>query len=240
MVGRYRTIVQGSLYLGLLAEFTLPGVSDSFSRAPQNDDLIFSHRNHLARQGTECIQCHASVTRSKTADDRNLPQEKNCLGCHEGARARNECSLCHRNPEKVVPRPPARRTFHFNHQLHLSFGNVAPALASAIDSGRYLSPSGDIRRYLNTENLCEACHRRVAETDLTTSAHLPRMADCLVCHSKIDPPFSCGYCHTREQELKPANHTPSFADTHSSRKAVPDKTSCKVCHGVKFTCMGCH
>jgi len=117
---------------------------------------------------------------------------------------------------------------------------VGKVLASAVESGRYLSPPGDMRRHLNSENACLACHRAITETDLGTDEHLPRMADCLVCHSKIDPPFSCGYCHTRDQQLKPADHTSNFADRHSSRKDVADKTSCKVCHGVKFTCMGCH
>ena len=66
------------------------------------------------------------------------------------------------------------------------------------------------------------------------------MADCLVCHTQIDPPFTCGKCHTAEAVLRPASHTPRFADVHSNRREVPDKSGCKVCHGVKFTCMGCH
>jgi len=209
-------------------------------RPATGQDLIFSHRNHLARGGIQCENCHASALSSIGAQDNHRPEEKTCLACHDGARARKECAVCHRNPEKASTVHPPERSFRFNHKLHLSLGNVAPVLAGAIDGGRYLSPPGDMRRFLDTDNACLACHRGVAETDLATAANLPRMADCLVCHTRIDPPFSCTYCHTPKTELKPASHTQGFTDAHSSRLAVPDKSSCKVCHGVKFTCMGCH
>jgi hypothetical protein len=138
------------------------------------------------------------------------------------------------------PDPELKRAFRFNHQLHLGFGNMAPMLANAVDKGTYLAPPGDVRRFLNSENSCAACHRGVSEVDLATQMHLPRMADCLVCHSGIDLPYSCAKCHTEDAVLRPASHTSSFGDSHSSREAVPDKSSCRVCHGVRFTCMGCH
>ena len=31
-----------------------------------------------------------------------------------------------------------------------------------------------------------------------------------------------------------------FMDAHSSGKMKLDKTTCAVCHGRQFTCMGCH
>ncbi len=74
-----------------------------------------------------------------------------------------------------------------------------------------------------------------------TRAAYPQMADCLVCHSRIEPPFSCEKCHAEGAQLKPANHTPAWLDTHSSggiRKE--DHTTCAVCHGRRFTCQGCH
>jgi hypothetical protein len=66
------------------------------------------------------------------------------------------------------------------------------------------------------------------------------MADCLVCHSQIDPPFSCEFCHAPGDHLKPVSHTPDFIDTHTSGKLKLDKSSCAVCHGRTFTCQGCH
>jgi hypothetical protein len=68
----------------------------------------------------------------------------------------------------------------------------------------------------------------------------PRMSDCLVCHNQIDAPFSCEFCHPKGAALKPANHTADFLDAHNRKNARLDKESCAVCHGRKFTCLGCH
>ena len=68
--------------------------------------------------------------------------------------------------------------------------------------------------------------------------HYPEMSDCLVCHNKIDPPFSCETCHGVDKTLKTALHTPDYLDAHT-RKTVA-KVGCASCHGRKFTCLGCH
>jgi bacterioferritin-associated ferredoxin len=120
-------------------------------------------------------------------------------------------------------------------------GNVAPIIAGAIDHGRYLQPAGDIRRHLNTGNACAACHRGMAESEQVTRANLPQMADCLVCHTVIQAPFSCEDCHAKGAELRPPSHLArTFVDSHSNKDLVPDKSSCGACHGRRFTCMGCH
>lgn len=105
---------------------------------------------------------------------------------------------------------------HFSHAVDLKMGNVAPVLARAIDKGTYLQPSGDVRKYLDNRNVCEACHRGLEESDQVTAGAMPKMADCLVCHVKIQVPWSCEECHAKGPELKPASHAqPDFFDTHS-------------------------
>jgi len=184
----------------------------------------FSHRFHL-QMGLECTGCHTAAARSARVEDNLLPEKKVCLQCHEDAE---------------IPPPPVTRVSKFSHALHLRIGNVAPYLAAAIDHHNYLQPPGDIRRYLNTRNPCEACHRGLEESDQVTRAALPQMADCLVCHSQIEAPFSCEECHTDVAQLKPSNHVARFGDLHSSGKLNLDKTTCTVCHGRTFTCAGCH
>jgi hypothetical protein len=133
-----------------------------------------------------------------------------------------------------------KRNLRFNHKLHLAMGNLAPVIAAAIDGGKYLGPADDIRRHLNTQNPCEACHRGLEQAEAATKVNFPQMADCLVCHNKIEPPFSCEKCHIDTAVLKPASHTPDYLDLHSSRKIKLDKASCRICHGTNFRCMGCH
>jgi len=187
----------------------------------------FSHRRHLAQPEVSCEVCHASVQGSSAATDDNRPGGGACLRCHEGSYA----GLARAEP------PPAR-SFRFNHKLHLGLGNLSPIFAAAIDGSAYLGDGAAVRPMLQGADRCGACHRGMAQTDRVSAANLPRMADCLVCHSRIAPPVSCSFCHTADAVLKPPSHTGTFTDRHSSREVA--KTDCAVCHGRKFTCMGCH
>jgi len=185
----------------------------------------FPHRIHLAAK-LECSACHAAALTSTRVDDNLLPKPEVCLKCHKTA---------------DIGAPPATRLARFNHQLHLKFGNLAPAIAAAIDGKKYLTtPAVGLRAYLNTTNPCGACHRGLEVSDRPDRSALPQMADCLVCHNQIDPPYSCEFCHLKDAALKPANHTPDFLDTHTTGKLGLDETSCAVCHGRHFRCLGCH
>jgi hypothetical protein len=189
----------------------------------------FSHRLHL-QMNLACAQCHTAAAHSTRVEDNLLPAKEVCLNCHQQTEA-----------EIQIPPPPVTRITSFSHAQHLKMGNVAPLLALAIDKKNYLQPADDIRRHLNTRDPCEACHRGLEESDRATHAALPQMADCLVCHSQIENPFSCEACHGKNiTPLKPASHTANFMDTHSAGKLHLDKAQCAVCHGRTFTCMGCH
>ena len=198
-------------------------------------DLEFSHELHLGKVGLTCGFCHGAAEQSTAAQDDNVPGRQLCLACHDG-RTAPDVDLA-----PLEGRAAAERMFRFSHKQHLALGNVAPKIAEAIDTGKYLGHVPDIRAELETGNACAACHRGLAASARVDSkAHLPRMADCLVCHDKIDNPFSCEECHPPGFNLKPASHVSTFHDQHSTGKLGLDKISCQPCHGRKFTCMGCH
>lgn len=165
-----------------------------------------------------------------------LEKKLECLTCH--ARQKNATSLSDKHKGKVLK--------DFNHALHLGFGNLAPVIAGAIDRKQYLGSPNKIdllklRADLITQNPCQACHRGLEiATGPLTKANFPHMEDCLVCHTKIDAPFSCPQCHAPAMNLKPANHAPDFLDRHTGGKLNLDKTTCASCHGKRFTCLGCH
>jgi c(7)-type cytochrome triheme protein len=212
--------------------------SDARGAPPGN--LKFSHRFHLVQVRAKCTDCHVAAESSTAATDSLLPKEKTCLTCHDSRQARKDCTVCHDNPKQARAFAPAARTFRFSHKQHLAFGDLGPILAGAIRNKQYFSQPPPAPADLATKNACAACHRGLARTDFATHANLPQMADCISCHTRIDPPFSCGFCHTREAVLKPASHTPDYQDLHSSKKLKLDKPSCAICHGVNFRCLGCH
>ena len=184
----------------------------------------FSHKLHL-QLGRQCADCHVNAVQSTSPVDNLLPPASACKPCHA---TRN------------IRAPNATPLTHFSHAQHLKLGSIAPVIAAAIDKKSYLSDPDDIRAHLNTTNPCLACHRGIDTSDHMTTADSPQMADCLVCHSQIDPPFSCAKCHDPKwPDLQPANHhAPDFHDTHSTKAIV--KQGCALCHGRTFTCMGCH
>lgn len=188
----------------------------------------FSHKTHLGLNLT-CVTCHASAQKSARVEDNNLPSLQMCASCHKD-----------KPPSIKAPRKTI--VAKFSHQQHLKLGNIAPVIAKAIDTGAYLSrPAPDERRLLDqAKTACEACHRGLRESNAVTAAAFPQMADCIVCHNKVDPPFSCTQCHIEGPHLKPASHGTGWIDKHSTGKANLDKPSCAVCHGRKFTCLGCH
>jgi hypothetical protein len=184
----------------------------------------FSHRVHIALQ-LACAICHPEAASSTRLEDNPLPSGDVCLRCHKTAQ---------------IALPRAARVARFNHQLHLKLGNIAPIIASAIDHKQYLAPAGTgMRAALNTADACIACHRGLISSDQAAGG-LRQMADCLVCHTHIDPPDSCEFCHSKGIALKPTNHTPDFLDTHTTGKLGLDEQTCAVCHGRHFRCLGCH
>src|SRR5262249_9663506 len=141
-----------------------PQQSSSTGAPQQPKNLLFSHRFHLTKTKALCLDCHAMVQHSTSASDSNLPAEKDCLKCHDGQQARRECPVCHKNQQSAAPMQSPARDFRFDHQLHLRLGNLAPVIAAAIDQGNYLSPTPNIRKHLNGDNPCQACHRGLEET----------------------------------------------------------------------------
>ena len=184
----------------------------------------FSHKAHLALQ-PECAACHPAAASSKVMSDNLLPDPKACAPCHAQA------------PPIGAPRAVPIRAF--DHALHTKLGNVASVIARAIDNGDHLSTRAKEKRArLDTKRNCAGCHQGVEQAETRAQIYGPGMSDCLVCHNKIEVPYSCATCHAPGVKLKPDNHTAAFIDEHSKVDLV--KAECRSCHGRSFTCMGCH
>ena len=165
----------------------------------------------------------------------------------EALRTVKGCQPCHAPipRSKQVSKREARPVHwvKFSHAIHVPMGGaVSAAFIKAIDAKTYLGTATlELRQVLETQNVCQSCHRGMPEvTGALAKANYPSMSDCLVCHNKIDPPFSCEKCHVEAvKTLEPANHTSDFIDRHTNKVSV-EKSTCAACHGKRFTCMGCH
>ena len=195
----------------------------------------FLHRDHLLLPNMTCLNCHTPAREKNESTDYALPARSLCVGCHDGQKIRKlELS------ENFFSGHGLSTKLRFSHEQHLALGNVAPAILAAIESHQYLGPVDALKKSLTTADACQACHHNLLGIDGASPAHYPQMADCLVCHAAIEPPFSCELCHPSDAKLKPATHTPDFMDTHSSQISRLDRSTCRVCHGINFRCKGCH
>jgi len=165
----------------------------------------------------------------------------------EALRTVKGCQPCHAPiPKSTAVSKRAERPVRwvkFSHALHVKLPGVAQSLIKAIDSKTYLgTATAEMRKSLETQNVCQACHRGMPQVaGPLAKANYPSMSDCLVCHNKIDPPFSCEKCHSEDvKTLLPPSHTPDLIDRHTNKNSELDRTTCASCHGRRFTCMGCH
>jgi hypothetical protein len=189
----------------------------------------FSHQLHLKLK-LACTTCHANAATSQATSDNLLPAAKACTPCHT------------QGPPTAIKEQRKVGVQKFPHATHAKLPNIAPLIAAAIDKGKYLGKPAEGERALlgQASNNCEACHRGLHQNAKVDADVFPHMSDCLVCHSKIEPPFSCETCHDKSVNLMPANHDDKWLDFHASGKAGFDKLSCQPCHGQQFTCRGCH
>lgn len=148
------------------------------------------------------------------------------------------CTECHPREAGTAVKSK-QKIARFNHQLHMKFGNIAPMIKAAIAGKEYLDTK--IPRHLDTKNSCAGCHHGIEQSvDVSKANVFPHMGDCLICHNKIEAPFSCEKCHDNVPALKPANHSRDFIDRHNRNNEGLDRSSCFTCHGKRFTCLGCH
>jgi hypothetical protein len=213
--------------------------------------LRFSHRQHAA---TPCTQCHAAAPTSTRSEDRIVGSGRACDTCHasrhEGAQRGLPVTM-ETNGAPSVGKPETCATCHTGDPAKDRVRIPAPYLN--------FSHAAHARRNIG----CGQCHAAVERVDLATRAELPRMKDCLRCHTGDDVGHggasdACETCHIPArageagrlrthfptgvllppQWMRDAAHGPDFIERHR-RVAGNDSQFCASCHQEDF-CVACH
>jgi len=174
--------------------------------------IIFSHSLHVDALEFDCSSCHLKALESISSSDNLLPKMEDCMACHDGETASEECGTCHQDPDNPVAFVSPEREILFNHTVHLE-----------------------------TQGLeCAACHQGYNEIDYAAqSAHpFPYMADCMKCHDGVTAKEDCQLCHSRVESLLPVSHTPDWKRLHGTSVRSGDM-SCRMCHDDTY-CQECH
>lgn len=181
------------IYCAILAVTFLAGcallVPNPFSQ--NKSDIIFSHKRHIDMD-IECEDCHTKIAQSKLASEDNLPEESDCMLCHERT---DGCQLCHSTPPpqssvseevKHRKRREARRLdLVFSHSDHLNRDKAA-----GIQKRTFVFvKDGSLERKVD----CLTCHSSIKESTKASDTHPLRMEICNICHEITEE--SCSVCH---------------------------------------------
>jgi len=179
--------------------------------------IAFSHEKHRNR-GYHCNQCHAELGHPKEGATGQvhgpgiMPGHPQCLVCHDGKKAANQCEFCHLTRSAPSPHPPDYLAFHGKAALH--------------------DPSNC--KECHNESFCQHCHTLpMPHPRNWASIHGKKLddGDCVRCHA----PQYCSQCH---QRTRPASHRKkTFVQTHGGVAGVGG--NCLVCHSNQF-CLNCH
>lgn len=194
--------------------------------------LRFNHKKHVTDLGVACSTCHDLAKTSVSAADSLLPPATRCDGCHgtdhrnlsavvsDEPRPLGQCSFCHRGYDAKRPHVVERvvlpkPNLRFNHQKHVVGERMA----------------------------CARCHGKVEQLELATRDQLPRMKECVTCHTlgssdagaakpgspgaKRHASGACPTCH-----LTQANGT--LTTSFASGKLLPPPWLRNAGHGPDF------
>ena len=203
--------MRNKIAVGILVAFGSVMVLSVALRSQEEGELPkFSIQFHLKEIGVECIACHAEVLERPILPPKQvLPGKETCSECHD-VEDKEQCGMCHRDPDRAVPFEDLRPTVKFTHNAHVE------------------------QRGLK----CQSCHHGLEETDYATSAHLPRMERCIKCHDDRITSLDCAFCHQDLMELRPRSHGANWIDEHNEYVRSGD-ASCARCHTEAY-CQDCH
>jgi len=174
----YRLRMTGEFYVSLVWRSRVPDVfgtptdeaclichSDLRTVSPEGD-LRIPHRAHVSVLKMRCVECHAYVVHELSPEGKHSPPMVGCLRCHDGDKAKNDCSACH--TDKDAPPTHAAKDWLVVHGSQSVGGDCetchkwAKAWCADCHSQRPRSHGKDWRtvhgRRLAEHRSCEACH----------------------------------------------------------------------------------
>lgn len=202
---RFNLIATALFLLGIVLT-AVTGGQDSAA-----DRIIFPHVFHVEDMELECGDCHGGTEGAALlTHDTLLPIMDDCLACHDGDTASEECDVCHANPDDAQTYQwlPTRGLI-FPHQLHIA---------------------GDIE--------CSQCHPDVTQAEALAPRSAPSMGQCMDCHTTPITDAGCLSCHASLQGKLPANHGIDWVEMHGL-SAGSTNDDCVICH-QQTDCESCH
>jgi hypothetical protein len=186
-------------------------------KASLRPGLQFPHKVHIAGEGFECHDCHATAGQEAAA---GMPRFEGCFLCHED----------------IDPQKPADR------RITAMVENGEPKWQRRAVLGGDLTFSHAV--HAKAKIGCEPCHGDVAATVAIQADVALSMDDCMGCHLERRLGRECSICHEKvRSDVLPATHGPAWTKLHGEvvRTGRTDQTrhQCTLCH-MESSCDSCH
>ncbi len=144
-------------------------------------DLKIPHRAHVIVLKLACVHCHKYVVHFKNPEGTHTPRMATCLVCHDGKKAKNACTSCHK-----------KKTFPVSHRS-ATWLVIHPSQTKKVDCR---SCHGWVKAW------CRECHERKPRShgDRWRTLHQYKVRarrNCEACHPR---PF-CVRCHGEVPQL---------------------------------------
>lgn len=203
--------------LAFAVGFTLTACAGLFGSPGSTEESIRAPHQRHKEADVDCATCHETIFDSTSVEDRDLPKEKVCLGCHKEEKVeKNNCGFCHTKTASPGTYPARVRWVKFNHASHME----------------------------RTNEDCTVCHKELPNP-LMSEKVKPTMATCLNCHehqAQYDK-GQCDVCHKdlTVYQLKPVSdfsHQGNWLQNHRFESRGQEQ-NCAMCHEQNF-CASCH
>lgn len=180
--------------------------------------VTVSHKE-ITAAGWECVNCHGGIAHEPKGKVRTIAMMKDCMRCHDGASASDDCGLCHAK-DRALNRNAGQIPLSVIHNKNWKATHGMGDMHSCNDC--------------HTDGFCGECHKaRLPHPDnwsLIHSAYGADTSECYKCHNES----YCKGCHSVDMP-----HPDDFLPNH---KQVTDEhgiDTCWSCH-TKESCEGCH
>jgi len=200
------------LLIAFCMTLAVSGTASVLKHESREKYIKFSHKFHIDDVGADCQTCHSAAANSTKAEDNILAHKDDCLECHDGSTAGEDCEICHYDPDTAVNFPNPARQLLFNHKAHLE--------------------------RISSSQACERCHKGLEEVTYSVPENLPVMEGCIECHDNKSAPQYCETCHTHLPTLRPETHLANWMHRHDDAVRATSE-DCAMCHSFNY-CQECH
>jgi hypothetical protein len=184
---------------------------DNIEAVPvQARTILFSHEQHLAMKGVECVTCHPGLDKVEYAGPANMPSMTTCTACHNDVKAPNVCEACHTTVTTLIPQSHLVSNFKKEHRYLARIGGLDVGCAMC-----------------HTENFCADCH---------SSAGLMGIG---IKDLMVDPAPRGTPSVTPNNLRVQMAHGLNYRYTHGI-DAKAKSADCATCHAVQEFCVQCH